>query len=90
MKTIQITVTGKVQGVFFRAYTEKKAKELGLTGFVRNQADGSVFIEASGNDQALQELVTWCHTGSPLSSVKTVEEHEIESASNYSDFHIKR
>jgi acylphosphatase len=48
MHHYQITVSGKVQGVWFRKSTQDKARELGLRGFVRNQPDGSVYIEASG------------------------------------------
>lgn len=90
MKHIQITVSGKVQGVFFRAYTEKKANELGISGFVKNQDDGSVYIDASGTNDQLNKLVAWCHKGSPLSSVNQVVHVEINEPSNFTDFQIKR
>ncbi len=69
---IKITVIGKVQGVYFRAHTEKMARYLSLHGFCRNQPDGSVYIEAEGPQHALNDLVQWCHEGSPRSEVKEV------------------
>jgi acylphosphatase len=73
MKHYNIWVRGKVQGVFFRKYTRQKAMTLGLTGFVRNEADGSVYIEAEGDDEKLEMFRDWCRTGSPSSRVSSVE-----------------
>lgn len=58
-----IRVQGKVQGVFYRSSTEKKARELNLTGFVRNDPDGTVYLEAEGPMPAVVELIDWCHRG---------------------------
>ncbi len=66
-------VYGRVQGVYFRAYTQQQAQHLGLKGFVRNEPDGSVCIEAQGNPEALQKLYEWSHEGSPLAEVKKVQ-----------------
>jgi acylphosphatase len=63
MKRISIIVSGKVQGVFYRASTEKEAKKTGLTGFVRNEANGNVYIEAQGTQEQLDEFVKWCKRG---------------------------
>jgi acylphosphatase len=63
MKRISIVVSGKVQGVFYRASTEKEAKKTGLTGFVRNEANGNVYIEAQGTEAQLDEFVKWCKRG---------------------------
>jgi acylphosphatase len=73
MKTISIIVTGKVQGVWYRKYTAAKATELGITGFVKNRPDDSVFILATGTEEQLQALAQWCTTGSPKSEVDKVE-----------------
>lgn len=70
---IYIKVFGKVQGVFFRKYTQEKAVSLGLKGYVENCTDGCVFIHASGMQEALEALVDWCHLGSPSSRVDRVE-----------------
>jgi acylphosphatase len=63
MKRISITVSGKVQGVFYRANTEKKAKEIGVSGFVRNEPNGDVYIEAQGTETQLEQLKDWCKKG---------------------------
>lgn len=63
MKRIAITVSGKVQGVFYRASTEKEAKKIGLAGFVRNESSGNVYIEAQGTEKQLAEFVKWCKRG---------------------------
>lgn len=68
-----IKVIGKVQGVWFRDSTRKKALELGLSGFVRNEDDGSVYIEAEGEKDALDKLIAWCAVGPPLAEVAKVE-----------------
>jgi acylphosphatase len=73
-----ISVKGKVQGVFFRAYTKKKAEELGLNGFVKNVKDGSVYIEAEGEENILIEFINWCYKGSPGSKVESVESAKSE------------
>ena len=89
MQHIKIKVTGKVQGVYFRASTKKKAESLGLCGWCRNEADGSVCIEAEGSAEALAELVHWCHEGPELANVEKVEVIEDEIIS-YKEFSIKR
>jgi acylphosphatase len=66
-----IFVSGKVQGVFFRASAQKKAEQLGVTGFVRNQ-DGTVYLEAEGDEHALEEFVRWCKSGPQLAKVASV------------------
>lgn len=84
-----IQVTGKVQGVFYRQSAQEKAIDLGLKGFVQNQPDGSVYIEAQGNQAQLDELVAWCHQGSLLAKVAKVNFHEIPPVTCYT-FEIKR
>ena len=77
MKSISISIKGKVQAVFFRKYTKDKADELLLTGFVKNLSDGSVYVEATGSDDALNKFVTWCHHGPLLANVQSVETNQI-------------
>lgn len=89
-KACKIRVYGRVQGVWFRAYTQRKAQELGIKGFVRNEADGSVYIEAVGEEEALQQLIEWCHEGSPLAKVERVEVAPLESPPDYTEFSIRR
>lgn len=71
-KHVNITVSGRVQGVWFRASTEQKALELALTGFVQNQPNGNVYIEAEGSEEALDKLVNWCQNGPLLARVDQV------------------
>jgi acylphosphatase len=87
MTHYKITVTGKVQGVYFRKFTERKANELGLKGVVKNMANGSVYIEAEGEENVLKAFVKWCHEGSPYSKVDSVDVAEA-SAKNYTQFSI--
>jgi acylphosphatase len=69
----QIKVFGKVQGVYFRAFTEKKANQLGLCGWVKNEPDDSVLIEVEGHLMKVDEMTEWAKTGSPLSKVSHIE-----------------
>lgn len=84
-----IKVTGKVQGVWFRDSTRRKAIELRITGFVRNEADGSVYLEAEGELDALEQMKAWCAVGPPNAQVEQmkVEESELK---NFSSFEIRR
>jgi acylphosphatase len=69
----RITVSGRVQQVGYRDWTVRKAKDLALTGWVRNCGDGSVEIHAEGEDEAIETFVEACRTGPPLARVDTVE-----------------
>lgn len=86
------TIRGKVQGVSFRYYTMLKAKELGIDGFVGNQDDGSVYIEASGHEVQLRKLVDWCRSGSPASKVveMKMKYYEFPIGNTTAQFYIKR
>lgn len=86
---IIITVEGKVQGVFFRASTRDKAIELGLTGFVRNQEDGSVYIEAMGEQERLNEFIAWCKRGPKNARVENVKVIEA-NPQRFTSFEIRR
>lgn len=66
-------ITGRVQGVFYRANTQKVAGELGLKGWVRNTDDGGVEAVAEGERAALQKLIEWCNHGPPASKVDAVD-----------------
>ena len=73
LQTIAITIHGKVQGVFYRQSTCEKARELGITGYVENKPDDTVFIKATGTPGQLDALIRWCHQGPPRANVKAVE-----------------
>jgi len=65
-------VTGRVQGVSFRAYARREATRLGLAGYARNRSDASVEIVVEGSPTALDAFLAWCHRGSPHSRVEHV------------------
>ncbi|MCS6973518.1 MAG: acylphosphatase [Cyclobacteriaceae bacterium] len=88
-KHFAIRVTGKVQGVYYRASAAEQARKLGITGFVRNEPDGSVYLEAEGEEQALQQLIAWCHQGPPRARVDKVLVEEKELI-NFTNFEIRR
>ena len=76
MKAVQARVTGRVKGVSFRWYTERRARELGVVGWVRNEPDGSVLLHAEGEDDAVDALVAWCRTGPSMARVSDVSVRE--------------
>ncbi|MFC4337493.1 acylphosphatase [Salininema proteolyticum] len=73
MKRVLITVTGRVQGVCFRAETQREATRRGLTGWVRNRTDGTVQIACEGHPEAVDALTAWAATGPPAAEVTTIE-----------------
>lgn len=89
MKHITITVSGTVQGVYFRAFTQKEAQRLNLNGFVRNERNGDVYIEAEGEDTNLNQLVSWCQTGSPKAVVREIKVTEGE-VKGFPKFEIRK
>ena len=88
-KHVTIRVYGKVQGVFFRQTSMEKAQEHGLTGFAQNEPDGSVYIEAEGDETRLTSFITWCQSGPPAAKVTkvTAEEDELKG---YEKFEVRR
>jgi acylphosphatase len=77
MRRIRAIVSGRVQGVSFRASTCTAASRLGVVGWVKNRADGSVELEAEGPDKMVAALVQWCHHGPPAAQVTRVAVEEI-------------
>ncbi|MFW5929249.1 MAG: acylphosphatase [Halobacteriota archaeon] len=73
MKRAHVHVSGRVQGVYYRASTRDAARERGVSGWVRNLEDGRVEAVFEGSHDAVEEMVEWCHTGSPRASVEEVE-----------------
>lgn len=89
MNCIRIIVHGKVQGVWFRQSAREMALRLGLTGFVRNELDGTVYIEAQGDENALFGFITWCHQGPEMAEVSHVSINEM-SVQNFKSFELHR
>ena len=84
----KIHVRGQVQGVGFRWSAAREAKALGITGYVRNLPDGTVYIEAEGTSLQMKAYLEWCRTGPDFGFVDSVET-EIFPASDYTDFRIE-
>ncbi|MDB5061039.1 MAG: acylphosphatase [Mucilaginibacter sp.] len=87
MKHLDITVKGKVQGVFFRAGAKAVADQLGVKGFVKNEPNGDVFIAAEADDTFLEMFLEWCHEGAEHAVVTSVESNEGE-LKNYRNFEV--
>ena len=77
MASARFTVSGVVQGVFFRASAQNRARELGITGHARNLADGRVEVIASGTPPALADFEAWLHEGPPRARVDAVAREDI-------------
>lgn len=76
VKHFKIRVYGRVRDVMFRHNTAELARSLGLTGFVRNEPNGSLAIEVEGEEVALQDFIAWCRKGPPLAGVEQLETQE--------------
>lgn len=87
IKHLNIKIYGNVQGVFFRAAAQEQAESLGIVGFARNESDGTVYIEAEGEESALNQFLTWCHQGPPAATVEQVKVTEAQME-NFSEFNI--
>ena len=84
----RLRVAGRVQGVFFRAWTTDVARTLGLNGWVRNCSDGSVEAHAEGDEDAVGELIDLMREGPPNAQVETVEVEAVEPEGP-SDFQVR-
>ena len=73
MQQVELTIHGRVQGVFLRSEARGKALQLGLLGFIKNNADGTVTICAQGEESRLQELINWFKGGPSVARIDTVE-----------------
>lgn len=89
MQTISITVSGKVQGVFFRQSTKEKASSLGITGIVKNLPNGNVYIIASGTAAQLKTLIDWCRQGPARAKVTGIMTQKI-AFQEFNNFSIER
>jgi acylphosphatase len=89
MKLIHVYISGRVQGVLFRAETQRAAMGFKLTGWVRNMADGRVEAVFEGYDANVDEMLAWCHIGPPAARVEKVMTEEEPCTSEFHDFSIK-
>lgn len=87
-KSLIINVYGKVQNVGFRYYTQKTALENHITGFVCNKSDGSVYIEAEGEESELESFVVWLHDGPQWAIVQEVKT-QYTPLQGFKEFRVK-
>lgn len=87
IRHIQIKISGRVQGVSFRAVTKVVADQMGVRGMIRNEPDGSVYIEAEGDDTLLEVFTEWCNEGTDRAKIENVEVTAGE-LKNYRNFEI--
>ena len=85
LKHLNIKIHGQVQGVFFRVSAKEEAEKLGITGFVKNAPDGSVYIEAEGEKENLDKFIKWCKNGPEHAEVEKIEVTEAH-LKNFSEF----
>ena len=86
---VAIWIYGMVQGVFFRHSAKRTAEELGLAGFVRNEPDGSVYIEAEGEREVLDKFLDWCRKGPAYAKVERVDFEFSDDLRGFSEFKLQ-
>ncbi len=84
-----LIIEGRVQGVFFRAYTQEEAQKRTLTGWVENLYDGRVEAIFEGEENDVQSMIKWCHTGPPHAAVTDVSVGIEEYQGEYAGFSVK-
>ena len=89
MKRLEAIITGRVQGVGYRNFAWKKAKELGLTGYVRNQVDGTVLAVAEGNAATLSDLISQLRRGPLLARVDDIREEYSTATGEFEDYEVR-
>ncbi len=89
LKHFKIIVSGKVQGVFYRACAKEKADEWNIKGFVRNESNGDVYIEAEAEEDVLYKFIKWCNIGPARTKVDRIEAIPGELL-GFTSFDIKR
>ncbi|HWI92263.1 MAG TPA: acylphosphatase [Flavisolibacter sp.] len=89
MPTVHLVISGKVQGVFFRATAKDVADEIGVTGWVKNTEEGDVEIKATGDHDQLQKLVDWCKIGPQRAIVTNITITNVDEE-RFKNFHVIR
>jgi acylphosphatase len=87
---LHMLISGRVQGVWYRASTRARARELSLTGWVRNLADGRVEALAEGSRDQLEALLAWCHDGPMLARVDGIEASWAGAQGGFTSFETRR
>jgi acylphosphatase len=83
-----VIISGRVQGVFFRAETQQEALRLGVCGWVRNRPEGTVEAVFEGDSQLVEKAIEWCWQGSPMARVDDVKVQEQDYTGEFDDFSV--
>ncbi|HEY8158812.1 MAG TPA: acylphosphatase [Methylobacter sp.] len=89
MRKVKILVSGRVQGVYFRLFTQNKAKHFAIKGSAKNLPDGRVEIIAEADKMAIEKFIKWCHKGPVTARVDHVEITELQHDEALTSFEIK-
>jgi len=89
LRRVKLLVSGRVQGVYFRMFTQKKAKQLGINGYVRNLEDGRVEIIAEAESELLDKMIAWAHKGPITARVDQVEREDLLFDEAFTTFDIR-
>lgn len=89
MIRVRLTISGKVQGVFFRAHAQQKAEELVITGWVANEADGTVVVVAEGSENKINDFIDWCYGGPSTCQVEKIKVEQLPYMEEFSEFSIR-
>lgn len=85
----EIIITGRVQGVWFRKYTEEKANELGIKGWVKNTPDGNVLVVAQAEKKDLDTFIDYLKIGPPMARVNKIFTSEMNVLGDFDNFSVK-
>ncbi len=88
MKTVHIIISGRVQGVYFRAFTQKQADKYDINGFVANKSNGNVEIVASATPEKLDSFINGCHEGPLMAKVENVIVSDYKTSEIFTEFEI--
>jgi len=88
VERLRVVVSGRVQGVWYRASTQREARSLGLVGWVRNHSNGDVEWVAEGERRTLEALAQWSLSGPPLAKVQQLNRHWESATNEFQDFTI--
>jgi len=86
----ELTISGRVQGVFYRVSAVEAAREIGVTGWVRNERDGRVSAVVEGARADVERLIAWCRQGPPAAHVTGVEVRWGPATGRFADFEARR
>jgi acylphosphatase len=89
MPRLHLRIRGRVQGVFFRVSAVEQARDLGLTGWIRNRYDGSIELVAEGTTDALAVLRAWCSHGPAGANVRDVEDLKATATGEFVEFRVR-